>query len=72
VQWHPTILSKLAIIPQRTINAYAKGGQADETGLYKDGDFVIQFAGCEGAGRDCIKEADPFSKQARSFFDARS
>jgi mannan polymerase II complex MNN11 subunit len=72
VQWHPTILSKLVIVPQRTINAYAKGGPAEDTGMYKDGDFVIRFAGCEASGRDCIKEADQFSKQWRSLFDARS
>lgn len=72
VQWHPTILSKLVIIPQRTINAYIKGGPADESGLYKDGDFVIRFVGCETGGRDCIKEADQFSKQWRAVFDARS
>jgi mannan polymerase II complex MNN11 subunit len=71
VQWHPTILSKLAIIPQRTINAYGKEGWTSKEGLYKDGDFVIRFAGCEGTGRDCTKEAGQFSKQWRAVFDAR-
>jgi mannan polymerase II complex MNN11 subunit len=71
VQWHPTILSKLVIIPQRIMNAYSKADQANEDGVYKDGDFVLRFAGCEQVGRDCIKEADVFSKQWRTFFDAR-
>ena len=71
MQWHPTILSKLVIVPQRTMNAYAKGGPTGELGIYKDGDFVIHFAGCELPGRDCIKEADAFSKQWRAVFEAR-
>jgi mannan polymerase II complex MNN11 subunit len=72
VQWHPTILSKLALIPQRSINAYSKESPANESGIYKDGDFIIRFAGCElGAGRDCKKEAEPFSKQWRTLFNAR-
>lgn len=72
MQWHPTILSKLAIIPQRTINAYSKGTSAEDPGLYKVGDFVIRFAGCELAGRDCIKEADLYSKQWRAAFNSGS
>ncbi|KAL2143438.1 hypothetical protein VTI28DRAFT_10425 [Corynascus sepedonium] len=43
VQWHPTILSRLAIIDQRTINSYIKGAEGDE---YQDGDFVIRFPDC--------------------------
>jgi mannan polymerase II complex MNN11 subunit len=69
VQWHPTILTKLALVPQRTMNAYAsdlvytppdKDDPKDEkkgkppiasktssTGTFKDGDFLVRFAGCE-------------------------
>jgi mannan polymerase II complex MNN11 subunit len=68
VQWHPTILSKLALVPQRTMNAYSKAELAAENGGYKDGDFVIRFAGCDQAGRDCAKEADPFSRQWKTAF----
>ncbi|TVY73578.1 putative alpha-1,2-galactosyltransferase [Lachnellula suecica] len=71
VQWHPTILSKLVLIPQRTMNSYAKGSNTDESGAYKDGDFVIRFHGCESSGRDCAAEADPFSKQWRTVFHSR-
>jgi mannan polymerase II complex MNN11 subunit len=49
------------------MNAYNKG-EAAADGVYKDGDFVVQFAGCEKAGRDCAAEAEPFSKQWRKVF----
>lgn len=72
VQWHPTILSKLAIIPQRIMNAYSAEGRTDAAGVYKDGDFVIRFEGCESGGdRNCEKEAEPFSQQWRTFFRAQ-
>jgi len=63
VQWHPTILSKLALVPQRIMNAYSKGLGGEDPGTYKDGDFVVRFAGCEeGHGRDCAAEAEGFSR----------
>jgi mannan polymerase II complex MNN11 subunit len=68
VQWHPTILSKLALVPQRIMNAYPKGHTVNESETYKDGDFIIRFAGCEQAGRSCATEAEPFSKQWRTVF----
>ncbi|KAL8626465.1 hypothetical protein Q9189_007833 [Teloschistes chrysophthalmus] len=65
VQWHPTILTKLALIPQRALNAYnvdiaSRGGR---DAMYKDGDFVVRLVGCEsdssgGGGRDCEREFD--------------
>jgi mannan polymerase II complex MNN11 subunit len=67
VQWHPTILSKLGLIPQRIMNAYSKEGAAGD-GTYKDGDLVIRFAGCDKVGRDCAAEAEPFSKQWKTAF----
>lgn len=55
MQWHPTVLVRTALVPQRTLNAYSKdsaGASAD--GTYKDGDFIIRFPGCEDhQGRDC-------------------
>ncbi|KAK7203900.1 galactosyl transferase GMA12/MNN10 family-domain-containing protein [Myxozyma melibiosi] len=52
-QWHPTVLSKMAVIPQRTFNSYPNGvGES----LYQDGDFVASFAGCEAPERNCIRE----------------
>ncbi|TVY53143.1 putative alpha-1,6-mannosyltransferase MNN11 [Lachnellula cervina] len=71
VQWHPTILSKLALVPQRKMNSYGKASVTDESGAYKDGDFVIRFHGCDSLGRDCQAEAEPFSKQWRTVFHAR-
>lgn len=69
VQWHPTILSKLALVPQRTMNSYNKGDT--ETGAYKDGDFVIRFPGCDQPGRSCQGEAEPFSKHWKTAFRER-
>jgi len=72
VQWHPTILTKLALIPQRTMNSYSMEGHADASGVYKDGDFVIRFEGCDfGGDRNCEREAEPFSKQWRTIFHAQ-
>lgn len=52
MQWHPTILTKLALIPQNIMNSYP--GTA--VGAYKDGDFVIRLSGCDAPKRDCEKE----------------
>jgi mannan polymerase II complex MNN11 subunit len=71
VQWHPTILSRLALVPQRALNAYSKRELASPEGTYKDGDFVIRFTGCDGVGRSCEGEAEPFSKQWRTAFRQR-
>ncbi|KAK9448547.1 galactosyl transferase GMA12/MNN10 family-domain-containing protein [Limtongia smithiae] len=52
-QWHPTVLSKLAVIPQRVFNAYPNGvGDAS----YQDGDFVASLAGCDTPERSCVRE----------------
>ncbi|KAB8239392.1 putative alpha-1,6-mannosyltransferase subunit [Aspergillus alliaceus] len=62
VQWHPTILARLALVPQRTINAYSKDSAgAGINGNYKDGDLVIRFFGCDtDTKRSCEKEMDPY------------
>jgi mannan polymerase II complex MNN11 subunit len=52
------------------MNSYSKGETATD-GTYKDGDFVIRFAGCEKAGRDCAAEAAPFTKQWRTIFQGQ-
>lgn len=62
VQWHPTILTKLALIPQRLINSYnvdiaSRGGQKT---MYADDDFVIRLVGCElDKDRNCEREMEP-------------
>ncbi|KAI9839583.1 MAG: hypothetical protein M1819_002209 [Sarea resinae] len=62
VQWHVTILAKLALVPQRTINSYSvDAADHDDNGLYRDGDFVVHFEGCDlGGKRDCEKELAPY------------
>ncbi|KAE8144930.1 galactosyl transferase GMA12/MNN10 family-domain-containing protein [Aspergillus avenaceus] len=62
VQWHPTILARLALVPQRIINAYSKdSSSAGVDGNYKDGDLVIRFFGCDtDTKRSCEKEMDPY------------
>lgn len=66
VQWHPTILSKLAIIPQHIINAYSSN---DFGAQYKDGDIAVVFSRCSDTGdKSCAKEAERFSQQWRTSF----
>ncbi|KAL2862870.1 putative alpha-1,6-mannosyltransferase subunit [Aspergillus lucknowensis] len=62
VQWHPTALARLALIPQRVINAYSKDSpSAGVDGTYKDGDLVIRFFGCDtDPERNCERELDPY------------
>jgi mannan polymerase II complex MNN11 subunit len=73
VQWHPTILSRLGIIPQNILNSYSREpaigkGKAD---VYKEGDFVINFAGCDAVDQPkCEDEAKPFSKKWRQAFSS--
>jgi mannan polymerase II complex MNN11 subunit len=45
VQWHPTILARLALVDQRTINSFSKGSNG---GQYVPGDIVVRFTECTG------------------------
>ncbi|KAK4102678.1 glycosyltransferase family 34 protein [Parathielavia hyrcaniae] len=66
VQWHPTILSRMAVIDQRIINAYNKGVRGEE---YKDGDFVVRFPDCAAAGvQACEIESQSFVQAWRRAF----
>ena len=58
VQWHGTVLVKLALVPQRVMNGYTKG-EGEE--VYQDGDFVAAFTGCDrpDSGRACEQEVKP-------------
>jgi mannan polymerase II complex MNN11 subunit len=67
VQWHPTILAKLVLIPQRVMNSYnldinySNSNDLDRpkitSGLYTEGDLLVRFRGCGPAPeRDCEKE----------------
>lgn len=67
VQWHPTILSKLAILPQRMFNSYGNSRHGE---VYEDGDLVVRFPGCtKTAGhQNCATEAEPFVSKWREAF----
>ncbi len=65
VQWHPTILSKLAIVPQKTINAYSN---MDHGLLYEKGDIAVRFVDClkTSSGPSCETDAHRFIQQWRN------
>ncbi|WEW60825.1 putative alpha-1,6-mannosyltransferase mnn11 [Emydomyces testavorans] len=65
VQWHPTILAKLALVPQRMLNSYSPlAPKPSSNGVYHDGDFIIRFKDCESGGaRNCEKEMDPYFQE---------
>ncbi|EAQ84001.1 hypothetical protein CHGG_10405 [Chaetomium globosum CBS 148.51] len=66
VQWHPTILSRMAIVDQRILNSYAKG---DKDAEYKDGDLVIRFPECTSTGpQACETESQVFAQAWRRVF----
>ena len=71
VQWHPTILTRLALIQQTLINSYSidvasRGGKEV---VYKEGDFIVRLVGCElDAQRDCEKEMEPVYQQWKQAF----
>ncbi|KAI4600296.1 hypothetical protein KJ359_000650 [Pestalotiopsis sp. 9143b] len=69
VQWHPTILSKMAIIPQRLLNSYHKPKHGE---VYEDGDFVLRLAGCiKGNGdNNCAEEAKNYAPKWKKAFAA--
>lgn len=63
MQWHPTILTKLALVPQRLLNSYGVdiGSRGGKDVMYKDGEFVVHLVGCElDQNRHCEKEFEPY------------
>ncbi|KAL7920431.1 glycosyltransferase family 34 protein [Trichoderma austrokoningii] len=66
VQWHPTILSKLALVPQRTLGPYTRTDQGD---AYQDGDFVVYFWGCAKSGQgSCETESSSYYRKWSTAF----
>lgn len=69
MQWHPTILTKLALIPQNLLNSYgvdisSRGGKEV---MYRDSDFLVRFPNCElDSNRNCEHETEPYYNQWRS------
>ncbi|KAJ9623546.1 putative alpha-1,6-mannosyltransferase mnn11 [Taxawa tesnikishii (nom. ined.)] len=67
VQWHGTILAKLALIPQRILNSYTTGSTE---GVYQEGDFVANFHGCQrDPNRKCEEEMQPLLTRWRELVD---
>lgn len=66
MQWHPTILTRLALVEQRLMNSYgidisSRGGKE---AMFKDDDFVVRFVNCElDNNRNCEKEMEPYYNQ---------
>ncbi|KAF4976164.1 hypothetical protein FZEAL_7142 [Fusarium zealandicum] len=68
VQWHPTILSKLALVPQRTFASY---GRNKEGNAYRDGDFVALMVDCTITGAtSCDKVSHYYQQQLSSKYGA--
>jgi mannan polymerase II complex MNN11 subunit len=56
----------MAIVDQRVLNAYAKGGKEEE---YKDGDLVVRFPECTAAGaQSCETQSQVFVQAWRRVF----
>ncbi|KAJ6017157.1 hypothetical protein N7451_000536 [Penicillium sp. IBT 35674x] len=57
MQWHPTVLARTAIVPQRVLNAYSKDSNgAGPDGTYNDGDFIIRFPACDNVqAKECAE-----------------
>lgn len=60
VQWHGTILAKLALVPQNLFNSYASGPAHPKNGQYREGDLVAVFPGCDRDKRNCADEMQAF------------
>jgi len=75
IQWHPTILAKLAMLDQRLLNSYNHPSKESEElatdvpswqhdSHWQPGDLVVNFRGCvEAKDRDCEKEIKQHYRQ---------
>lgn len=70
VQWHPTILSKLALLPQRMLNSYSKPDKGRE---YQTGDLVVRFQKCMKSLKNptCEKDAEAYTSAWRTAYRSR-
>lgn len=73
VQWHGSVLSKLALVPQKVLNSYVKeavvqeGATVTVDGTYSEGDFVANFHGCNtDPTRSCEREMEPLITRWRT------
>lgn len=68
VQWHPTILSKLSLVPQRTFNSFTTG-EADAK--YQPGDMALKIGECSKTDSSaCMSEATRWSEKWKAAFDS--
>lgn len=70
VQWHPTMLSRLAIVPMELLNSYNRYDKGER--IFKKGDLVVRAAGCvkNGEGeRTCESELAGYKSQWQRAFD---
>ncbi|KAF1988999.1 glycosyltransferase family 34 protein [Aulographum hederae CBS 113979] len=67
VQWHGTILAKLALVEQNIMNSYIKGSgkNAAKDGTYSNGHFIVNFGDCDKGSRSCETEMDPFLEKVK-------
>lgn len=66
VQWHPTILARMAIVDQNVLNSYNTGERGAE---YKNGDIAVRFPGCaKGGPQACEVEAQGYVQHWRKAF----
>ncbi|KAL1589050.1 hypothetical protein WHR41_02190 [Cladosporium halotolerans] len=72
VQWHGTVLAKLALVPQRVLNSYTRDTGSSGEGIYQEGDFVANFHGCaRDAARNCEEEMKPLMSRWRELRDGQ-
>lgn len=72
VQWHGTVLAKLALVPQRLLNSYIydSSSYSSAEGTYQEGDFVANFHGCHrDPARNCEDEMSPLMSRWRELRD---
>nr|POE90687.1 putative alpha-1,2-galactosyltransferase c8d2.17 [Quercus suber] len=73
VQWHGTVLAKLALVPQRIFNSYSKdvvAPAAKPDGMYQEGDFIANFHGCtRDSARVCEDEMRPLMSRWKELRD---
>lgn len=69
MQWHATVLSKLALVPQRIINSYGNSAPGEK---YREGDLVVRFPDCARLAETsmrCETMAEPFMKRWHAEFE---
>ena len=75
VQWHPTILTKLVLIPIRTINSYSAeiASRGGKPVTFQENDFIARAVACEkDANRNCQAEMDPWYHKWKSQYGTTS